>query len=105
MRIVDARRTCREAGLCAGLASAFVLTLAAVASAQTSVPQVVAEADASAPATASAPAAAPSPRAGQDEQPMDHSMELAGGPTINFRGFMDMNFGVGSDANALIFPL
>jgi hypothetical protein len=35
-----------------------------------------------------------------------HSMELpGGGPALKIRGFFDINFGVGSDANPLIFPL
>lgn len=35
-----------------------------------------------------------------------HSMELpGGGPTLKIRGFLDMDLGVGSDANPMIFPL
>ena len=32
-------------------------------------------------------------------------MDLPGGPKLNIRGFLDFNYGVGSAANALIFPL
>lgn len=35
-----------------------------------------------------------------------HSMEIpGGGPTLNIRGFFDFNFGVGSVANPLVFPV
>ena len=34
-----------------------------------------------------------------------HDMTIGNGPTINFRGFFDFNFGVGSIANPLIFPI
>ena len=34
-----------------------------------------------------------------------HSMEIAGGPTLNIRGFFDFNYGVGSIANPLVFPI
>lgn len=36
----------------------------------------------------------------------EHTMELpGGGPKLKIRGFFDFNFGVGRDANPLIFPL
>lgn len=34
-----------------------------------------------------------------------HNMEIPGGPTLNIRGFFDFNFGTGSIANPLIFPI
>ena len=35
-----------------------------------------------------------------------HTMEMpGGGPNLQLRGFLDFDFGVGSDANPLIFPL
>jgi hypothetical protein len=38
---------------------------------------------------------------------MDHDkmMEVAGGPALKFRGFADLNLGVGDAANPLVFPL
>ena len=37
---------------------------------------------------------------------MGHNMEIPhGGPTLNIRGFFDFNFGTGSIANPLIFPV
>jgi hypothetical protein len=35
----------------------------------------------------------------------DHSMEIPGGPVLKFRGYTDINLGVGPLANPLIFPL
>ncbi len=56
----------------------------------------------------SASEAQPAPDA-QSSSQMDmggHTMELpGGGPALKIRGFFDINFGVGSDANPLIFPL
>ena len=74
------------------------------------------------PSAANAPEAIPvsnlvapaAPPAGlnTDSQPdsqMDmggHSMDLpGGGPTLRIRGFFDFNFGVGSIANALVYPI
>jgi hypothetical protein len=34
-----------------------------------------------------------------------HNMELPGGPVLNIKGFFDFNFGVGSVANPLVFPI
>ena len=34
-----------------------------------------------------------------------HDMTLGNGPTINFRGFFDFNFGTGTLANPLVFPI
>jgi hypothetical protein len=41
------------------------------------------------------------------QQPQDHgvSMSLPGGPKLNIRGFFDFNFGVGSIANPLVYPI
>jgi hypothetical protein len=52
-----------------------------------------------APATMSA-AAAPAP---QDDG--GHTMGVIGGPKLNIRGFLDFDLGLGSVANALIYPL
>jgi len=37
--------------------------------------------------------------------PMGTMMEVPGGPTLKIRGFFDFNYGVGSIANPLIFPV
>jgi hypothetical protein len=34
-----------------------------------------------------------------------HNMAIPGGPVLNIRGFFDFNFGVGSIANPLVFPI
>jgi hypothetical protein len=40
------------------------------------------------------------------EEMQGHNMQIpGGGPTLNIRGFFDFNFGVGSIANPLIFPI
>jgi hypothetical protein len=76
-----------------------------------------------APATAT-PAAAPAPPANAtagataapapEEPPVaqaadvdmgGHSMSIPGGPVVKFRGFFDFNFGAGSIANPLVFPI
>jgi hypothetical protein len=36
---------------------------------------------------------------------MGHMMEIPGGPTLKIRGFFDFNYGVGSIANPLIYPV
>lgn len=60
-----------------------------------------------APAPSPAPAAAaPAPPAEVANVPHDHMMDLpGGGPALKIRGFFDFNFGIGRDANPLIFPL
>jgi hypothetical protein len=41
-----------------------------------------------------------------DSDPHDHMIQLpGGGPVLKLRGFFDFNFGLGTDANPLIFPL
>ena len=73
---------------------------------------------AAAPATAEPPAtdavASPTPPPATQEPPVaqaadvdtgGHSMSIPGGPVIKFRGFFDFNFGVGSIANPLVFPI
>jgi hypothetical protein len=41
-----------------------------------------------------------------DQMQGGHHMEIpGGGPTLNIRGFFDFNFGVGSIANPLVFPI
>jgi hypothetical protein len=34
-----------------------------------------------------------------------HNMEIPGGPVLNIKGFFDFNFGVGTTANPLVFPI
>jgi hypothetical protein len=34
-----------------------------------------------------------------------HTMSIPGGPVLNIRGFFDFNFGVGSIANPLVYPI
>ncbi len=66
-----------------------------------------------APATAATPAPATSAPETPPESPspdmmasQGHTMDLpGGGPKLNIRGFFDFNFGIGRDANPLIFPL
>jgi hypothetical protein len=51
------------------------------------------------------PAAAP-PVAQEPPTPHEHTMSLpGGGPSLKIRAFGDVNLGLGSDANPLIFPL
>jgi hypothetical protein len=64
------------------------------------------------PAADAAPSAsaAPAPQEAPVTQAADvdmggHSMSIPGGPVIKFRGFFDFNFGVGSIANPLVFPI
>jgi hypothetical protein len=56
-----------------------------------------------APALAADTAAAQTASATGD--PMGTMMEIPGGPTLKIRGFFDFNYGVGSIANPLIFPV
>jgi hypothetical protein len=61
-----------------------------------------------APITAANPIRKLEARASVPSPPQDgggHVMDLPGGPKLNIRGFLDFNYGVGSAANALIFPL
>jgi hypothetical protein len=60
------------------------------------------------PAPASAAAVQPAPpeqAQTQDTSMPGHNMAIPGGPVLNIRGFFDFNFGVGSIANPLIFPI
>jgi hypothetical protein len=41
----------------------------------------------------------------QDTGMGGHNMAILGGPVLNIRGFFDFNFGVGSIANPLVFPV
>jgi hypothetical protein len=41
----------------------------------------------------------------QDMTAPGHTMDIAGGPVLNIKGFFDFNFGVGSIANPLVFPM
>ena len=59
---------------------------------------------------ADAPSNSPAAQAQSTEARSDgmpgHTMELpGGGPSLNIRGFFDFNFGAGSVANPLIFPV
>jgi hypothetical protein len=47
------------------------------------------------------PPVAPTPEPAEH----DHMMRLPGGPTLNIKGFFDFNYGVGSIANPLVFPI
>jgi hypothetical protein len=49
--------------------------------------------------------APPNPGAQETHDPHDHMDLPGGGPALKFRGFFDFNFGIGRDANPLIFPL
>ena len=62
---------------------------------------VVAPSTGAAPAPA-APAAPPDPDMADG---MSHDMTLPGGPVLKIRGFFDFNFGLGSIANPLVFPI
>jgi hypothetical protein len=41
----------------------------------------------------------------QDSSTGGHNMAIPGGPVLNIRGFFDFNFGVGSIANPLVYPI
>jgi hypothetical protein len=40
-----------------------------------------------------------------DSDMAGHNMEIPGGPVLNIKGFFDFNYGVGSIANPLVFPI
>ena len=67
-------------------------------------PVATTSATAAAIATA-APAPQEPPVVQADVDMGGHSMSIPGGPVIKFRGFFDFNFGVGSIANPLVFPI
>jgi hypothetical protein len=59
-------------------------------------------------ATAAAPAPPPQEAPVTQAAEVDtggHSMSIPGGPVLKIRGFFDFNFGVGSIANPLVFPI
>jgi hypothetical protein len=64
-----------------------------------------------APATAqlavpqAAPPTPPVSAQAQTSPDMGHDMTIPYGPTLNIRGFFDFNFGVGSIANPLVYPI
>jgi hypothetical protein len=60
--------------------------------------EAAAAADAAALTAASSAPAAPAESGG-------HDMSMTSGPALNIRGFFDYNFGVGSIANPLVFPI
>jgi hypothetical protein len=41
----------------------------------------------------------------QDAAMGGHNMAIPGGPVLNIRGFFDFNFGIGSIANPLVYPI
>jgi hypothetical protein len=41
----------------------------------------------------------------QDTAMGGHNMAIPGGPVLNIRGFFDFNFGLGSYANTMVFPI
>jgi len=55
-----------------------------------------------APPPAAAAVAPPPP---QETAMGGHNMNIPGGPVLNIRGFFDFNFGVGSIANPLVYPI
>jgi hypothetical protein len=61
--------------------------------------------------TAPSSAAEPPPAAdvqaetAPDSGTQGHNMAIPGGPVMNIRGFFDFNFGLGSIANPLVFPI
>ncbi len=72
-----------------------------VVATQPGLPPTTSTADADAVAKAAQAEVAPKP-----EEMQGHNMHIPGaGPTLNIRGFSDFNFGVGSIANPLIFPI
>jgi hypothetical protein len=62
-------------------------------------------ADAAASATAAPAPEEPPVAQAADVDMGGHSMSIPGGPVVKFRGFFDFNFGVGSIANPLVFPI
>lgn len=57
------------------------------------------------PAVTEAAPRTPAPAAPAPQDQGGHTMDFFGGPKLNIRGFLDFNLGVGSVANALIYPL
>jgi hypothetical protein len=58
------------------------------------------------PAAAPTQIAEPAPQvASSNSGDLGHNMAIPGGPVLNIRGFFDFNFGVGSIANPLVFPI
>jgi hypothetical protein len=60
---------------------------------------------ASAPVPDTTPAPAPQIASMSGGDMGGHNMAIPGGPVLNIRGFFDFNFGVGSIANPLVFPI
>ena len=84
----------RIGALCSTFALGLFVLICAPASAQDSGPQTT-------PAPGDPGAQSP-PDSGTDH---DKVMEGSGRPDLKFRGFMDINLGMGTDANPLVFPL
>jgi hypothetical protein len=57
------------------------------------------------PVESQAPAAAVAAPQTVDTAMGGHNMSIPGGPVLNIRGFFDFNFGVGSIANPLVYPI
>ncbi len=89
--------------------SAAASTPAPPASAAAAVPPAQTAQVQTAQAQAAAPPAAPDTSSAINAADADaggHTMEMpGGGPNLTVRGYLDFNFGVGSDANPLIFPM
>jgi hypothetical protein len=86
--------------------------LAPASSEQSAKPEKSANAQSPAPASASnvvqtkEEAPARTQEEASAEEASGHTMELpGGGPALKIRGFLDFNFGLGTDANPLIYPL
>lgn len=94
-RIEELEKKLEEPG--SGGSSAPLPPPAARSAAQNAVPPPPPEVPAQPPADHLAPT--------QDTATGGHNMELFGGPVLNIRGFSDFNFGVGSIANPLVYPI
>ena len=74
-------------------------------------PPVIAKAVVQPPLSAPPPPETPVQQSAEQlAQPQDtttggHNMSIPGGPVLNIRGFFDFNFGVGSIANPLVYPI
>jgi hypothetical protein len=70
------------------------------------VPAVSTHASPAAESTAPSESAPPSPAPQMETDVHDHMVELpGGGPTLKIRGFLDLDFGLGTNSNPLIYPL
>jgi hypothetical protein len=86
----------------AGLAEVGV-KLPALAAPAASAPEPAAATPGEVQAPAEAPVSSEQPQT--QDTGGGHNMSILGGPILNIRGFFDFNFGVGSIANPLVFPI